>query len=48
MAVPKRQFSFRTFALPALMIVVLLAVHWIVSDWPAIPRLISSTLAAIR
>jgi hypothetical protein len=38
----------RRFATPVLLIVGLLVIHWVVSDWPAIPRLISSTLASIN
>jgi len=38
----------RAFAIPMIVILVLLAIHWVVSDWPAVPRLISSTLASIQ
>jgi len=31
-----------------LLIIGLLAVHWLVSDWPAIPHLITSTFASMR
>jgi hypothetical protein len=31
-----------------LVILGLLAVHWVLSDWSALPRLISSTLASMQ
>jgi hypothetical protein len=34
--------------MPVLLILGLLAAHWLLSDWSALPRLISSTLAAIQ
>jgi hypothetical protein len=34
--------------MPVLLILGLLAAHWVLSDWSALPRLISSTLAAIQ
>ena len=38
----------RRFATPIALIVGLLVVHWLLSDLSALPRLISSTLAAIQ
>jgi len=37
----------RAFAIPVVWIVALLGAYWILSDWQALPRLISSTLAAM-
>lgn len=44
----KRGVGVRTFVTPVALIVGLLAAHWVLSDSAAIPRLISSTLAAIN
>ncbi len=38
----------RRFAMPVLLIIALLAIHWLVSDWPAIPHLITATFASIH
>lgn len=44
----RETFGTRAIATPLLLIVGLLALHLVASDWNAIPRLISSTLAAIQ
>ena len=38
----------RAFAVPLAVILGLLAAHWIISDWSALPRLISSTFASMH
>jgi hypothetical protein len=37
----------RTYAMPVVWILVLLVSYLVLSDWDAVPRLISTTLAAI-
>ncbi len=45
----KRQgLGVRTFATPVVLILGLLMAHFVLSDWSALPRLISSTLASIN
>ena len=47
MSTTKREPSTgRAFAVPLAVILGLLAVHWVISDWSALPRLISSTLGS--
>lgn len=44
----KQGVSAKLFATPVVLILGLLAAHWVLSDWTALPRLISSTLASIQ
>lgn len=44
----KETVSTRAIAMPLLLIAGLLALHFVASEWNAIPHLISSTLAAIQ
>ncbi len=44
----KVEASGRQFALPVLMILGLLVSYWLLADWHALPRLISSALAAVH
>jgi len=36
------------YAVPVMWIIALLGAYWLISDWHDLPRLLSSTLAAVR
>lgn len=45
MPIPRRDMrGTRSFAMPLLGVVVLLAFYWVLSDWHALPVMISTTL----
>ena len=43
----KAEHHGRAFAIPVMWILVLLLSYWLVSDWQAVPRLITGALGAI-
>ena len=42
----KADYSGRAFAVPMGLILGLIVAYWLLTDWHALPRLISSTVAA--
>ncbi len=44
----RESYSIRAFAVSVGWIIALLVSYWVLSDWQAVPRLFSSTIAAIR
>ncbi len=44
----RETYNARALAVSVGWIIALLVCYWVLSDWQAVPRLFSSTLAAIR
>ncbi len=44
----KVEYSGRKFAVPVLLILVLLVSYWLLADWHVLPRLLSSAFAGVR
>jgi hypothetical protein len=44
----KVEYSGRNFAIPVLLILVLLVSYWLLADWHVLPRLLASAFAAVH